>query len=223
MAEEPIPVDPVEEREENEEEEDESDEYEDIEVSHSSTSPVAPPTGTVYTLVLVQDEGGEEDEDEDEGEDEEADGEDEVRGLPSCCLATVHGLTSADTVDAQGGEQRSSLTALLLSGKVQFRVLAIAACIDSSQAGVTHMTQGGSANADGEEEEDDDEYEDAPEQSAASSVAGTKRSREEDEEVDRISGDYGEFQEGEEAVAKRARTAADNAAAEGDEEAEEQL
>ncbi len=83
-------------------------------------------------------------------------------------------------------------------------------------------TQGGSANAD-EEEEDDDEYEDAPEQSAASSVAGTKRSREEDEEVDKISGDYGEFQEGEEAVAKRARTAADNAAAEGDEEAEEQL
>lgn len=132
-------------------------------------------------------------------------------------------LTSADTVDAQGGEQRSSLTALLLSGKVQFRVPTIAARFSSSQAEVGGHTQGGSANADGEEEEDDDEYEDAPEQSAASSVAGTKRSREEDEEVDRISGDYGEFQEGEEAVAKRARTAADDAAAEGDEEAEEQL
>ena len=67
------------------------------------------------------------------------------------------------------------------------------------------------------------EYEDAPEKSAPSSVAGTKRSREDDEDVGQISGDYGEFQEAEEGVAKRARTAADHAAAAaGDEEEEDE-
>ncbi len=84
----------------------------------------------------------------------------------------------------------------------------------------------GAANVDEDKDEDeedeDEEYEDAPEKSAPSSVAGTKRSREEDEDVGQISGDYGAFQEAEEGVAKRARTAADNAAVEVDEEEEEE-
>ena len=89
--------------------------------------------------------------------------------------------------------------------------------------------QGGEAADEEEEEEEDDEYEDAPEQtlqSETSSVAGTKRGREEDEEdAGKISGDYGEFQEAEEGVAKRARHAADNATAEAeaDEDEEEEV
>ena len=54
-------------------------------------------------------------------------------------------------------------------------------------------------------------------------MAGTKRSREDDKlDAGQISGDYGEFQEAEEAVAKRARTAADNAAAAADADADEE-
>ena len=90
--------------------------------------------------------------------------------------------------------------------------------------------QGGEAADEEEEEEEDDEYEDAPEQtlqSETSSVAGTKRGREEDEDAGKISGDYGEFQEAEEGVAKRARHAADNATAEAeadeDEDEEEEV
>ena len=50
---------------------------------------------------------------------------------------------------------------------------------------------------------------------------GTKRGREEDEEASgegKISGDYGEFQEAEEAVSKRARTSADHAKEDEEEE-----
>ena len=85
------------------------------------------------------------------------------------------------------------------------------------------MTCQGAANADEDEadEDEDEAYEDAPEKSAPSSVAGTKRSRDEDDDVGQISGDYGEFQEAEEGIAKRARTAANHAAAQADDEEEE--
>ena len=74
---------------------------------------------------------------------------------------------------------------------------------------LTRVPQGG---ADAEEDEDDDFDEEAPvEKSAASSVAGTKRSREEDDEVTRLAGEDHSLEDAEEGVAKKARTAADDA------------
>ncbi|KAI0652664.1 hypothetical protein C8Q79DRAFT_938842 [Trametes meyenii] len=100
--------------------------------------------------------------------------------------------------------QGSSLTALLLGG------------------------EGAVAEGENEEEEDEDEeYQDGDNAvdippATVAPTAGTKRGREDDEpsSENNISGDYGELQEAEEGIAKRARTAADAEleAAEDDEE-----
>ena len=79
--------------------------------------------------------------------------------------------------------------------------------------------QGGEVG-DADDDEDEEDYVDAPlEKSATSSVVGTKRSREEDEDVAKLAEDGG-AEEAEEAVSKKARTVADDEVGEQDDEVE---
>ena len=91
------------------------------------------------------------------------------------------------------------MTALLIAGEVRTLIF----IPWSKPRRLTRRnTQGG---VDTEEIEDDEEYDDAPlEKSATSSVAGTKRTREEEEDVDRQDDDLEAAEEG---IAKKARTA----------------
>ncbi|KAI0673941.1 hypothetical protein C8Q78DRAFT_661381 [Trametes maxima] len=109
--------------------------------------------------------------------------------------------------EAEGASgQGSSLTALLLGG----------------EAAVAEEGEGEEEDDDDEEYQDGDNVGDVSPMTAAP-TAGTKRGREDDEPSgeSKISGDYGEFQEAEEGIAKRARTAADAELAAAEEEDEE--
>ncbi|KAH9934057.1 uncharacterized protein BXZ73DRAFT_100898 [Epithele typhae] len=150
----------------------------------------------------------EDDDDDGEGEDEgeeDEDEEDETEAVVRVALAAavfamgVCIFTSARVTQPHNpAAQQASLTAMLLGAQ------ALRA-----------------ANGDYEEDDEDDgEYEDAPVgMSATSSVAGAKRSREEDEDVEAgLAGEDGALEAAEEGVAKKARTIA---AADEDEGADE--